>query len=154
LVSGALVSIAGDPGPEPVAIATAVVPQSRSAPPALSIGLTLGRRLAVAVATVIAVSMLVFVAIEVVPIDPAMHALGRESTPEQREVFRQRMHLDDPPLQRYLRWGGNLLDGNFGTSVTSGIPVGQLLAQRLQNTAALGVTALEVSIDVGLPLAV
>jgi peptide/nickel transport system permease protein len=148
------VSIAGDPGPEPVGIATAVVTQSRSAPPALSIGLTLGRRLAVAVATVIAVSMLVFVAIEVVPIDPAMHALGRESTPEQREVFRQRMHLDDPPLQRYLRWGGNLLHGDFGTSVTSGRPVGPLLAQRLQNTAVLGVTALVVSIVVGLPLAV
>jgi peptide/nickel transport system permease protein len=135
-------------------IATAVVTQSRSAPLALSIGLTLGRRLAVAVATVIAVSMLVFVAIEVVPIDPAMHALGRESTPEQREVFRQRMHLDDPPPQRYLRWGGNLLHGDFGTSVISARPVGPLLAQRLRNTAVLGVTALVVSIVVGLPLAV
>jgi peptide/nickel transport system permease protein len=112
------------------------------------------RRLGVAIATVVAVSILVFVAIEIVPIDPALHALGRESTPEQRAIFRQRMGLDDPPLERYLRWGGSMLRGDFGTSVTSGRPVGPLLAQRLQNTAILGATALVVSVAVGLPLAV
>jgi peptide/nickel transport system permease protein len=131
-----------------------VATQPRFVPLAWSIGLALVRRIFVAAATVIAVSMLVFVAIEIVPIDPAMHALGRESTPEQREVFRQRMHLDDPPPQRYLRWSGNLLHGDFGTSVTSGRSVAPLLAQRLQNTAVLGLTALMVSIVVGLPLAI
>ena len=116
--------------------------------------LALWRRCVVAVATVVAVSLLVFIAIEIVPIDPALHALGRESTPEQRAIFRQRMHLDDPPGERYLRWGGNIIRGDFGASVISGRPVGPLLAQRLQNTAILGVTALAVSIVVGLPLAV
>jgi peptide/nickel transport system permease protein len=110
--------------------------------------------LVVAIATVVAVSLLVFGAIEIVPIDPALHALGRESTPEQRAIFRQRMHLDDPPLQRYARWGANLLHGDFGNSVISGRPVGPLLAQRLQNTAILGLTALVASIAIGLPLAV
>ncbi len=69
------------------------------ASPTIAVVRALGRRVLVAVATVVAVSMLVFAAIEIVPIDPALHALGRESTPEQRALFRQRMHLDDPPVR-------------------------------------------------------
>lgn len=122
--------------------------------PAVAVAIALARRAAVAAGTVAAVSLLVFLAIEIIPVDPALHALGRESTPEQRAIFRERMNLDDPPLERYLRWGGNLLLGDFGTSVTSGRPVGPLLAGRLQNTAILGVTALVVSVLLGLPLAV
>lgn len=118
------------------------------------LGLALGRRLFVGIATVVAVSMLVFVAVEIVPIDPAMHALGRESTPEQRALFRQRMHLDDPPVERYLRWGGQLLQGDFGTSVISGRPVGPLLADRLKNSLGLGLIALVFSVAAGIPLAI
>jgi peptide/nickel transport system permease protein len=135
-------------------LATTITSQPRSLVPALTLGFALGRRVAAAAATIAAVSLLVFFAIEIVPIDPAMHALGRESTPEQRAIFRERMNLDDPPVERYLRWSGSLLRGDFGTSVTSGRPVGPLLAQRLQNTAILGTTALVVSIAVGLPLAI
>jgi peptide/nickel transport system permease protein len=135
-------------------IAAAASNQPSTSAPVLRVGLALARRVVVAVATVIAVSMLVFAAIEIVPIDPALHALGRESTPEQRAIFRQRMNLDDPPVERYLRWGGNLVRGDFGTSVISGRPVGPLLLSRLRNTAILGVTALVVSVAVGLPLAV
>jgi peptide/nickel transport system permease protein len=119
-----------------------------------ALGLALGRRILVGVATVVAVSMLVFVAVEIIPIDPAMHALGRESTPEQRALFRQRMHLDDPPVERYLRWGGHLLQGDFGTSVISGRPVGPLLADRLKNSLGLGLIALAFSVAAGIPLAV
>ncbi|MCC2629444.1 MAG: peptide transporter permease, partial [Thermomicrobiales bacterium] len=144
---------ASDPGSGTVDRPT-VVQRSTRASPTVAVARSLSRRVLVAVATVVAVSMLVFAAIEIVPIDPAMHALGRESTPEQRALFRQRMHLDDPPLARYLRWGGNIIRGDFGTSVTSGRPVAPLLAQRLRNTAILGVTALVVSVVVGLPLAV
>jgi peptide/nickel transport system permease protein len=118
------------------------------------IGIALARKALVAIASVITVSMLVFIAIEIVPIDPAMHALGRESTPEQRAAFRERMHLDDPPATRYLRWAGNILRGDFGTSITSGRPIAPLMAQRLGNTAILGLSALVISVVVGIPLAV
>jgi peptide/nickel transport system permease protein len=117
-------------------------------------GIAFARRLVVATATVVAVTILVFVTVEIVPIDPALHALGRESTEEQRAVFRERMHLNDPPLQRYLHWAGNLLRGDFGTSVISGRPVAPLLAQRVVNTAILGGAALVLSILLGLPLAI
>jgi peptide/nickel transport system permease protein len=127
---------------------------SIAAAPVIGIAFALGRRLIVAIATVIAVSILVFIAVEIVPIDPALHALGRESTAEQRELFRERMRLNDPPAERYLRWASQMLRGDFGTSVVSGRPVGPLLAQRLQNTAILGITALVASVALGLPLAI
>jgi peptide/nickel transport system permease protein len=120
----------------------------------LALGLTLGKRLFVAIATVVAVSVLVFAAIEIVPVDPALHALGRDSTPEQRAVFRQRMHLNDPPVQRYLRWAAHMAEGDFGTSVISDRPVGPLVGQRLKYSAILGAVSLLFSIVVGLPLAV
>ena len=147
-------SAASEPGSAAVGLPTVGRRPGGTLQAIAAIARALGRRIVAAVATVIAVSMLVFVAIEIVPIDPAMHALGRESTAEQRALFRQRMHLDDPPLERYLRWGGNLLRGDFGTSVVSGRPVAPLLAQRLRNTAILGMTALVVSVAVGVPLAV
>ena len=146
-------SATSDPGSGTVDRPNAVQRVTRASP-TVAVMRALGRRLLVAVATVVAVSILVFAAIEIVPIDPALHALGRESTPEQRALFRQRMHLDDPPVARYLRWGGNMLLGDFGVSITSGRPVAPLLAQRLRNTTILGVTALVVSVVVGLPLAV
>lgn len=135
-------------------VAPSPLRQRQGFAPAVGLGLSFARRLLVGLATVVAVSLLVFVAVEIVPIDPAMHSLGRESTPEQRAIFRERMHLNDPPVERYLRWGSNLLRGDFGASVTSGRPVGPLLAQRLGNTAILGLSALAVSVLVGLPLAV
>ncbi len=110
--------------------------------------------MAVAVATVVAVSVLVFAAIEIVPVDPALHALGRDSTPEQRQVFRQRMHLDDPAPQRYLRWAGQMAQGNFGTSVISGRAIGPLLSKRLKYTVILGALSLGLSIVIGLPLSI
>ena len=141
-------------GPATVDFATALPAAPGRFAAAFALGRLLARRLAVAVATIVAVSILVFVTVEIVPIDPALHALGRESTPEQRALFRQRMKLDDPPIERYLRWGSGLLRGDFGTSVTSGRPVGPLLAQRVRNTAILGVPALALSVVIGLPLAI
>jgi len=116
--------------------------------------LALCRRLLVAFATVWAVSLLVFAAIEIVPVDPALHALGRESTEEQRAVFRQRMHLNDPPAERYLRWAASMVRGDFGTSVISGAPVGIELAQRLRYTTILGALSLLLSVALALPLAI
>jgi peptide/nickel transport system permease protein len=56
--------------------------------------------------------------------------------------------------RRYLRWAGNILRGDFGTSITSGRPIAPLMAQRLGNTAILGLSALVISVVVGIPLAV
>jgi peptide/nickel transport system permease protein len=113
----------------------------------------LAKRLVVAIATIIASSLLVFAAVEIVPVDPALHALGRDSTEEQRAAFRERMHLNDPPLERYLRWASLMAPGDFGASVISARPVAPVLAQRIKYSAILAAASLLLSIVVGLPLA-
>jgi peptide/nickel transport system permease protein len=112
-----------------------------------------GRKLLVSIGTIWVVSLLVFAAVDAVPIDPALSALGRDSTPEQRASFRARMGLDDPAPQRYLRWAAGMVRGDFGTSVISNKPVAPELIQRLELTLLLGSVSLLASIGVGLPLA-
>jgi len=80
------------------------------------------------------VSLIVFVAVEVIPGDAATRVAGRDATPETLEVLRQRMRLDLPPVHRYLTWLGGVVVGNFGTALTSGRPVAEILAPRVANT--------------------
>src|SRR5438132_138562 len=111
-------------------------------------------KVASAVATLLTVSVLIFFAVEVLPQDPALAALGHESTPEERQLFRERMHLNDPPVQRYVRWLSGLLKGDFGRSVISGRPVVLSLGGRLARTAVLTVAAISVSLVGALPFAI
>jgi peptide/nickel transport system permease protein len=111
------------------------------------------RRLVAGVATVFLASVVVFAAVEVLPQDPARSVLGNESTVEQREAFRLEHGLDDPPVERYLRWAGGMLQGDFGDSIVSGRPIADELWDRLGYTALLAFTAVLLSVVIGLPLA-
>lgn len=112
------------------------------------------RRLVIAVTTVWLVSVLVFFAIQLNPTNPAIVALGRQSSAKARQIFEHRMHLDEPPLQRYLHWIWGLLHGDFGTSVINGLPIHDLVLQRLHYTALLAVISIICSTALALPLAV
>ncbi len=107
-------------------------------------------RAALAALTLFLVSVLVFVAIEIIPGDAATRYLGRSATPEAVAVLRARMHLDDPAQVRYLKWIRGALGGDFGTSLTRGRPVTVVLAPKIRNTVILAVVAFLVYI----PLAV
>ncbi len=112
------------------------------------------RRTALAALTVWIVSLVVFGALNVLPADPTTAALGPEATPEMRAAYRRLMHLDVPPIPRYLRWAGGMLRGDFGISVVSRTPIGPELAQRFVLTAVLGLASLLLSVMLALPLAV
>lgn len=112
------------------------------------------RRIAIAALTVWLVSVLVFGAIQLNPTNPAIVALGAQSSKKARLIFEHRMHLDLPPLQRYLEWIGGILHGDFGTSVINGLPIRDLVTQRLEYTALLAVISIVLSTLLALPLAV
>lgn len=112
------------------------------------------RRLVVAFITIWFVSAVVFVALNLLPSDPARAALGAQATPDMLSAYRQLMHLDLPPLTRYLQWATGMLQGDFGISVVSRSPIGPELAHRFLYTAILGVTSLVLSMVVALPLAI
>lgn len=69
--------------------------------------------------------------------------------PEQMEALREAYGLNDPFLVRYFNWLGQLLKGNFGYSITSGVPIKDLLVQMFPATIELSLAALLISTVLG-----
>ena len=106
-------------------------------------------RVGAALATILVVSLGVFILTQMLPGDTAEALLGQAATPQAVAGLRHAMHLDDPAWLRYLRWLGGLLTGNLGMSLADNLPVARLIGERLPNSLLLaGVTTL-----VSLPLA-
>ncbi len=92
--------------------------------------------------TLVLVSALIFIAIEIVPGDVASRILGRDATPALLASVRERMHLDVPPVERYFNWLGNIaFHADFGRALTSDQPVGQIIAPKVLNTLKLAAVA-------------
>jgi len=92
--------------------------------------------------TLLLVSLIIFVAVEIIPGDAATRVAGRDATPEMLEVLRDRMNLDLPPPQRYMAWLGGIVTGNFGNVLTSGRSVSEIMAPRIANTLVMSGLAL------------
>ena len=112
------------------------------------------RRLALGLGTLIVVSLLIFMAVELLPGDIAQAILGQSATPETLAALRTRLGLDDPAWLRYLTWLGGAVQGDFGTSLISGEPVGRAIAGRFANTLFLAVYAAAIAVPVALVLGV
>jgi len=73
----------------------------------------------------------------------AQMILGQNATPETVAALRQQLGLDQPLLMRYIHWLTGMVQGDFGTSFASHLPVSQLVAQRIPATFELaGITTL------------
>ncbi len=110
----------------------------------------IGRRLLIGALILLVVSALVFIGTEILPGDVAQAILGQGATPELVANIRTRLGLDDPAVVRYLRWLGNLLTGDLGTSLASGADIADLIAERVANTFLLATSTAVVAV----PLAV
>jgi peptide/nickel transport system permease protein len=110
-------------------------------------------RLLLFAVTLLAVSALIFVIAEVLPGDIAVRVLGRESTEQARQAFRERLKLDRPIHERYLLWLQGVVRGDFGTSLTNERPVRDIVAPRLRNTLIIGGVAFLLYIPVTILLA-
>ncbi len=115
---------------------------------------TIGQRLADSVPTLLLVVTLVFLALRLLPGDPALVALGENATPDQLDLFRHRMGLDIPLWRQYLVFLKDLATLNFGTSFMNQIPILDLLAASLPYTLALTAAATAVGVALGVPLGV
>ncbi|MFG2917679.1 ABC transporter permease [Kitasatospora sp. NPDC048298] len=111
------------------------------------------RRLVEMAATLLAASFVVFGAMYLAPGNPASFLLsGRSASPAALQAINDQYHLDDPFLVRYLRWLGQVLQGDFGRSITYRTDVSTLLADRVPATLTLVAMALVVVVVVGLAL--
>ncbi|MGW4892757.1 ABC transporter permease [Kitasatospora sp. NPDC004240] len=111
------------------------------------------RRLLEMAVTLLGASFVVHGAMYLAPGNPASFLLsGRSASPAALEAINAQYHLNDPFLVRYLRWLGQVLQGDFGRSVTYRTDVSELLADRLPVTLTLVAMALLVVVAAGLLL--
>ncbi len=112
------------------------------------------RRLAMAVLVLISVSIITFFIARVVPSDPAAAWVGAHPTPEQIAQARKQLGLDRPLYEQYLRYMGDLLRGDLGTSVRSHQPIATDLKTFLPATMELVLAGMVMAILIGIPLGV
>ncbi len=112
------------------------------------------RRLALSLPTLLAVLTLVFVIVRVLPGDPAQAALGDYASQEAVEALRTRMGLDAPLVVQYARFLGDLLRGDLGNSLITGMPVGEQIAFVLPYTLQLTAASILLGIVLGVPLGI
>jgi peptide/nickel transport system permease protein len=110
----------------------------------------LAQRIALALLSLLAVSVVVFAITAVLPGDAAQEQLGQEATPEALAALRAQMGLDVPAPQRYLRWVSGLLRGDLGQSNTADQPVAGLIGSRLPNSLLLAAITALFSVPIAL----
>ena len=112
------------------------------------------RRIAIVAGTMLAVSILVFLVLEISPGSVATKVLGPYSTLEQRHLWLEAHGYFAPLWQRYLTWLGHFLTGDFGMSTRFKVPVGEVLWPAAGRTAILGLAAMAVIVPLSLVLGV
>jgi peptide/nickel transport system permease protein len=100
------------------------------------------------------VALFVFLLLRLTPGDPAAIIAGDAATQAQLETIRERLGLNDPLHVQFFTWIGNLLRGDFGTSIISGTPVLRMIASRLEPTVSLAITTIILSVVIAVPLGV
>jgi len=120
----------------------------------MRVATALVRRLAVLALTMLAVSVLVFLALEVNVEGVAVKVLGQFSTPDQRHLWLQHNGYFDPLPLRYGRWLWNFIQGRWGVSTYYHADVRALIAPRLGASAVLMGASLAVTVPLALSLGV
>ena len=112
------------------------------------------KRLGMSLLTVIVISVIIFVGVELLPGDVADAVLGKSATPETVEAFRKELKLDLPPHIRYGVWLKDFIRGDFGNSLSNGRPVSELIGWRLGNTLFLAMTTSAIAVPLAILLGI
>ncbi|MDP3061713.1 MAG: ABC transporter permease [Chloroflexota bacterium] len=118
----------------------------------------LARRLSLAIPTVLGVTIIIFIAMRLLPGDPLVAIFGMEGarriTPEQRANLEQALGLSDPYVVQYGKWLRDIGTGEFGKSLLRGDSVTQFVLRRGPITLEIAVIAMFISWAVGFPVGI
>lgn len=114
----------------------------------------IARRVGAGILTLLIVSAVVFFITSLLPGDAAQMILGQNATPETVAALRAQLGLDQPLLLRYFSWLGGMLQGDFGTSFASHLPVIQLVAQRIPATFELAAITTLICVPLALMIGI
>jgi peptide/nickel transport system permease protein len=112
------------------------------------------RRILATLPVVAIVALFVFSLLYIAPGDPAAVIAGEQASPEDVEKIRRNLGLDRPFYIRFVEWVGQILRGDLGISMFTGIPVTKLIAQRMEPTLSLMALTLMLAVSVAVPLGV
>jgi peptide/nickel transport system permease protein len=112
------------------------------------------RRLVEAVPLLLLISVILFVVIQMTGDPLAAYTVDATLTGEDIARLRHFYGLDQPVPIQYLRWLGNMLTGNWGTSFVSNQPVAELIGHRLPNTILLVVSSYSIILVVAVGLGI
>jgi len=106
-------------------------------------------RLAESVVTFVLVTIVVFIGVRALPGDPARALAGEENDPATVEAVRHSFGLDQPLPVQYVKYVGNALQGNLGTSARTGLPVASSIGHAIPVTLQLAVFAVTIATLIG-----
>lgn len=112
------------------------------------------RRLLQIIPVLLVMSAGIFVATTHLPGDPAVSIVGMEASEAERAAARERYGLDRPIVVQYVSWLGRAVQGDFGRSLRTREPVGNMLRDRAPVTLQLTFMAMLLAASVGIPLGV
>lgn len=112
------------------------------------------RRIGFIILTMILASMIIFSVTQLLPGDVAQVVLGQFATETALNNLREELGLNLPLHTQYLNWATDFVQGDWGTSLTSRMPVRPLIMARLLNSAMLAGVALIIYVPLGILLGV
>jgi peptide/nickel transport system permease protein len=113
------------------------------------------RRLGQILPTLLILSVLIFGLQQLMPGDPAMILAGEErGDPQVLAQIRAELFLDRPIWEQYLRWIGNVVQGDFGFSWRIRVPVAALILEKLPVTFQLASMAFVIAVLIGVPMGI
>ncbi|UJW77215.1 ABC transporter permease [Rhizobium sp. SL42] len=114
----------------------------------------IGKRLLVAIPTLLIVSIFVFSLQKLLPGDPILAMAGEERDPQVIEFLREKYRLNDPVVYQYGYWIANVLQGDFGMSLRTNQPVLELIGEKLPVTIQLAVMSMIFAFVIGVPMGI
>jgi len=121
----------------------------------MSLSRSVLKRLGGMALTLVVMSLLIFLLVELMPGDAAQRVLGQSATPESVASLREAMGLNDPVLVRYARWAGGILRGDLGESIyMRGVRIASIFWRRVGNSMVLALTALLFYVPISIVLGV
>ncbi|MEH2560233.1 dipeptide transport system permease protein [Bradyrhizobium algeriense] len=109
------------------------------------------RRLLLAIPTLLLLSLVVFVVLRMLPVDPLAMLLPASATPADAAALRQQLGFDKPIPQQFLIWLWEAMNGNLGNSINFRQPVVQLMLAAVPATLELTLTSLLLALLISVP---
>jgi len=112
------------------------------------------KKAGVLIVTLLIISVLAFLAFEIIPADPVDTILGTDYTEERAAALRSELGLDVPPAERYFNWLTGFFTGDLGISYGYRMPVTELLEGKVFTTACLSAMAFLLVVIISIPVGI